>query len=48
MERLAERSGPIVAAAREVYGAIEEREVRRIAERYGAWCGYWALYLRRG
>ena len=48
MERLAERSGPIVSAAREVYGAIAEREVRRIAERYGKWCGYWALYLRRG
>jgi DNA-3-methyladenine glycosylase II len=48
MERLAERSGPILAAARRVYGAKPERELRAIAESYGAWMGYWALYLRRG
>ncbi len=48
MERLAERSAPIFLAARKVYGARSERELRAIAEGYGAWCGYWALYLRRG
>jgi DNA-3-methyladenine glycosylase II len=48
MEKLADRSGPIVQAARAVYGSISESKVRAIAERYGAWCGYWALYLRRG
>ena len=47
MERLAENSGPIFAAARTVYGARSEGELRAVAERYGAWCGYWALYLRR-
>jgi DNA-3-methyladenine glycosylase II len=47
MERLAERSGPILAAARRVYGPRPERELRAIAESYGAWMGYWALYLRR-
>lgn len=47
MERLAERSGPIFAAARRVYGSRPERELRAIAESYGAWMGYWALYLRR-
>ncbi len=47
MERLAERSGPIFAAARRVYGPKSERELRAIAESYGPWMGYWALYLRR-
>ena len=47
MERLAERSGPIVAAARRVYGARSERELRAVAASYGPWVGYWALYLRR-
>lgn len=47
MERLAERSGPILAAARRVYGAKSERELRAIAQSYGPWMGYWALYLRR-
>ncbi len=48
MEQLASASDPIVVAARRVYGAKSEREIREIASRYGAWCGYWALYLRRG
>jgi len=48
MERLAERSDPIFAAARRVYGDVSDGAVRSIAERYGAWCGYWSLYLRRG
>ena len=47
MEHLAERSDPILAAARRAYGPLPERELRAIAERYGKWCGYWALYLRR-
>lgn len=47
MERLAENSGPIFAAARSVYGQRSESELRAIAESYGEWCGYWALYLRR-
>jgi DNA-3-methyladenine glycosylase II len=47
MERLAERSGPIFAAARRVYGAKTDRELRAIAASYGPWMGYWALYLRR-
>jgi DNA-3-methyladenine glycosylase II len=47
MERLAERSAPIFAAARRVYGPRPERELRAIAESYGTWMGYWALYLRR-
>lgn len=47
MERLAERSGPILAAARRAYGPRPERELRAIAESYGSWMGYWALYLRR-
>lgn len=48
MERLASASDPILAAARRVYGPKSERELRAIAEGYGRWCGYWALYLRRG
>ena len=48
MERLAERSGPILAAARRVYGGKRDAELRAIAESYGPWMGYWALYLRRG
>ena len=47
MERLANASDPILAAARRVYGAKSERELRAHAASYGAWCGYWALYLRR-
>jgi DNA-3-methyladenine glycosylase II len=47
MERLADRSGPIFAAARRVYGPKRDAELRGIAESYGAWLGYWALYLRR-
>ncbi|MBX7192905.1 MAG: hypothetical protein K1X94_12645 [Sandaracinaceae bacterium] len=48
MERLAGASAPILAAAARVYGPRSERELRTIAARYGGWCGYWALYLRRG
>ncbi|MBN8609066.1 MAG: DNA-3-methyladenine glycosylase 2 family protein [Deltaproteobacteria bacterium] len=48
MERLASASDPILDAARRVYGAKSERELRAHAASYGAWCGYWALYLRRG
>lgn len=47
MERLADASGPIVEAARRVYGPESERELRARSARYGSWCGYWALYLRR-
>ncbi len=47
MERLAASSDPILDAARRVYGRRTERELRAIAEGYGPWCGYWALYLRR-
>lgn len=48
MERLAERSGPIFAAARRAYGAaLTERELRDVAASYGPFMGYWALYLRR-
>lgn len=48
MPRLASASGPIIEAARRVYGPRTESEIRCIAEGYGDWCGYWALYLRRG
>lgn len=47
MERLGDRSGPILEAARKVYGALSERRIREIAEGFGPFCGYWALYLRR-
>lgn len=47
MEQLAERSDPILRAARRVYGARPEHELRDIAASYGTFCGYWALYLRR-
>ena len=48
MPRLAIEGGPIADAARRAYGAISDREVLAISERYGEWCGYWALYLRAG
>lgn len=47
MERLADASGPILEAARRVYGPKTERELRAIAASYGRSCGYWSLYLRR-
>ncbi|MFO0683304.1 MAG: hypothetical protein U0234_14700 [Sandaracinus sp.] len=47
MERLAERSDPILRAARRAYGPRTEGELRDIAASYGSFCGYWALYLRR-
>jgi 3-methyladenine DNA glycosylase/8-oxoguanine DNA glycosylase len=47
MERLAVQSGPILAAAAEVYGTTDEKRLRAIGDGYGAWCGYWSLYLRR-
>lgn len=47
MERLTLRGGPIADCARRVYGeSTSDRDVIRIADRYGAWCGYWSLYLR--
>ena len=47
MERLADASGPILEAARRVYGSKTQRELRAIAASYGRSCGYWSLYLRR-
>ncbi len=50
MERLTippDGKSPIAAAARRVYGeSLRDVDVARIAEGYGAWCGYWSLYLR--
>ncbi|MEO7096080.1 MAG: DNA-3-methyladenine glycosylase 2 family protein, partial [Polyangiales bacterium] len=47
MPHLALQEGPIFDAARERYGASHtNRELTAIADRYGEWCGYWALYLR--
>ena len=47
MPRLLQNEGPIFDAARRVYGAARTtREITTIADRYGDWCGYWALYLR--
>src|SRR2546423_969161 len=38
---------PTLKAARRVYGArYSDDRLRRIAEGYGRWAGYWALYLR--
>ena len=48
MERLSPRPEPILAAARSVYGGLSDRALGAVAARYGRWCGYWALYLRRG
>lgn len=46
MERLpAERR--LLEAASRVYGyAVDERELERLSQRYGAYRGYWAHYLR--
>jgi 3-methyladenine DNA glycosylase/8-oxoguanine DNA glycosylase len=47
MPRLAIKGGPIADAARAAYGGdLSDDAVVAIAERYGEWCGYWALYLR--
>ena len=47
MPRLMQQEGPIFEAARTIYGATKTvREITAIADRYGEWCGYWALYLR--
>ena len=51
MPRLALKEGPIFDAARQVYGTtrgrpLQDREIAAIADGYGEWCGYWALYLR--
>jgi 3-methyladenine DNA glycosylase/8-oxoguanine DNA glycosylase len=46
MERMSQRGGPIYEAARSAYGAIPDARVDAIADTYGAWRGYWALYLR--
>jgi len=47
MPRLMQTEGPIFDAARRVYGEKKTvREITSIADRYGEWCGYWALYLR--
>ncbi len=43
-------SGPAsdwIARAPSAMGKVEAK-LRTIAARYGGWCGYWALYLRRG
>jgi DNA-3-methyladenine glycosylase II len=38
---------PLLEAARAVYGkGYPDERLRRITEGYGAWAGYWALYLR--
>jgi DNA-3-methyladenine glycosylase II len=38
---------PILEAARAAYGKrYSDERLRQIAEGYGAWSGYWALYLR--
>jgi DNA-3-methyladenine glycosylase II len=42
-------SKPFLDAAHRIYGPdLEAEDVRAIAERYGPWRGYWALYLRAG
>jgi len=47
MPRLMQQEGAIFDAARRVYGAKKSmREITAIADRYGSFCGYWALYLR--
>jgi DNA-3-methyladenine glycosylase II len=47
MPRLSLREGPIFDAGRRVYGATtSDRAITEIADGYGEWCGYWALYLR--
>ena len=38
---------PLLQAARAVYGERRsEEQIQRIADGYGSWAGYWALYLR--
>jgi 3-methyladenine DNA glycosylase/8-oxoguanine DNA glycosylase len=40
-------TGPIEACAREVYGKhLSPLQMRALANKYGEWKGYWALYLR--
>jgi DNA-3-methyladenine glycosylase II len=46
MERMSDRGGPLYRAARGAYGDVSDAAIDRIADGYGAWRGYWALYLR--
>jgi DNA-3-methyladenine glycosylase II len=49
MERLSVAEPRLQEAASHLYGhgrLLTEHEVRRIADRYGQWQGYWAHYLR--
>jgi DNA-3-methyladenine glycosylase II len=47
-ERLAGAEAQLLESAGSVYGIADRSEFRRIAERYGLWQGYWALYVRTG
>jgi DNA-3-methyladenine glycosylase II len=47
MERLPVGEARLGQSASKVYGrALSDQELEQIAERYGAWRGYWAHYLR--
>ena len=51
MEYLPLTETRLIEAASKVYGYGEElsrEDLKRLAERYGAWLGYWAHYLRVG
>jgi DNA-3-methyladenine glycosylase II len=51
MERIPLTETRLLEAASKVYGHGEElsrEELKRLAERYGSWQGYWAHYLRVG
>ncbi|GAB4129954.1 MAG: DNA-3-methyladenine glycosylase [Roseiflexaceae bacterium] len=49
MERLPRGERKLLAAIGQAYrqsGPVSERDAARLAARYGAYCGYWAHYLR--
>jgi DNA-3-methyladenine glycosylase II len=51
MEHVPLTEGRLIEAASKIYGYGEElsrEDVKRLAERYGLWQGYWAHYLRMG
>jgi DNA-3-methyladenine glycosylase II len=42
-------TAPFMRAVRAVYGPdLDEDGVRRLADGYGSWVGYWTMYLRAG
>jgi DNA-3-methyladenine glycosylase II len=51
MEHVPLTEGRLIEAASKIYGYGEElsrEDLKRLAERYGLWQGYWAHYLRVG